>query len=362
MNRLKELSKLGQSVWLDYIKRSSVRNGELANIIKEDGLGGVTSNPAIFEKAFSGSTDYVEALAGLANRKDLDTKGAFEILAVEDIQGACDLLKPVYDKTACRDGYVSLEVAPTLANDTAGTLAEARRLWKMVGRPNLMIKVPATNEGIPAFKQLISEGININVTLLFDVAYYERVALAYIEGLEAHHQAGGDLKKMASVASFFVSRIDSSVDALTAKNPEAAKFFGKVAIANAKVAYQSYKKIFAGPRWSKLAAAGAQTQRVLWASTGTKSPKLKDTLYVEELIGPDTVNTIPPATFDAFRDHGVVALTLEKDVDAAYKTLQELETAGISLKKITDDLLVDGVKLFADAFVKLLAAVQKARG
>jgi len=368
-NPLKALLGFGQSVWLDYIRRSLISTGELKRLIEEDGLRGVTSNPSIFEKAITGSTDYTQTLEELEKRKDLDAKAIFDILAVKDIQDATDAFKQVYEETKRRDGYVSLEVSPYLAHKTQETLEEARRLWKLVGRPNTMIKVPGTKEGIPAFQQLISEGININVTLLFAQDVYERVAEAYIAGLEEFAKKGGDLSRMASVASFFVSRIDTLIDSQLedkikkttdpAQQQKLPKLKGKVAIANAKLAYQSYKKIFSGPRWAALAARGAQTQRVLWASTSTKDPSFPDTYYVAELIGPDTVDTIPPATFDAFRDHGKPRASLEEDIPAARETMETLAQVGISMKEATDKLTEDGVKLFADAFDKLLAAVSK---
>ena len=369
-NPLKELLAYGQSVWLDYIRRNLFTTGELVRLVKEDGLRGMTSNPAIFEKAIGGSTDYAQELQGLSQRKGLSAKDAFEVLAIKDIQSATDVLRGVYDESKKRDGYVSLEVSPTLAHKTQETLEEARRLWKAVGRANTMIKVPGTAEGIPAFRQLISEGINVNVTLLFAQDVYEQVAWAYIEGLEARVKNGVDISGMASVASFFVSRIDTLVDGMIADKLKDAKLpsdrqallrslQGKVAIANAKLAYQAYKKIFSGPRWEALAARGAKTQRVLWASTSTKNPAYRDVIYVEELIGPDTVNTIPPATFDAFRDHGRLRASLEENADDARRTMEDLERAGISMKQVTDQLTDEGVKLFDDAFAKLLAAVEK---
>src|SRR5277367_4621010 len=368
-NPLKELNKFGQSVWLDFIRRSLISTGELARLISQDGLRGVTSNPSIFEKAITGSTDYTKTLEELSAKKGLDAKQIYETLAIRDIQDAADVLRPVYDQTKRRDGYVSLEVAPYLAHKTQETLDEARRLWKAVGRENLMVKVPGTTEGTPAIQQLISEGININVTLLFAQDVYERVAEAYIAGLEALSKSGGDVSRVGSVASFFVSRIDTLIDSQIAdrikktQNPaEQATLhdlLGKVAIANAKLTYQAYKKIFSGPRWEKLAAAGAQTQRVLWASTSTKNPAFTDVLYVEELIGPDTVDTIPPATYDAFRDHGKPRASLEENVPAAQATMDTLKRVGISMKAATDQLTEEGVKLFADAFDKLLDAVKQ---
>ncbi len=368
-NPLKELIKFGQSVWLDYIRRDLFTSGELKRLIEQDGLRGMTSNPSIFEKAIAGSDLYAQTLADLEKRKDLDAKGRYEELAIKDIQDAADFLKPVYQQTNKRDGYVSLEVSPYLAHKTQETLDEARRLWKRVGRENLMVKVPGTPEGIPAFQQLISEGININVTLLFAFDVYVRVAEAYIAGLEAFAKSGGDVSRIASVASFFISRIDTLVDGeidaklKTSTSPAdqalLRSLHGKVAIANGKLTYQRYKQIFSGPRWDALASRGAQTQRVLWASTSTKNPKYSDVYYVEELIGPDTVDTIPPATFDAFRDHGKPRASLEENVQAAQETMQGLEKVGISMKAATDKLTDDGVKQFSDAFDKLLDAVKQ---
>ena len=362
------LRQYGQSVWLDFIRRSLIAGGELARLVEQDGLGGVTSNPAIFEKAIDGSNDYAAAIAEISQDPHLEAKDVYELLAVKDIQDAAGLLRSVYDRTSRRDGYVSLEVSPELANDTAGTLEEARRLWKAVGRPNVMIKVPATPAGIPAIQTLISEAVNVNVTLLFARETYETVAQAFIAGLEARAGRGEDLRGVASVASFFVSRIDTMVDTLleeklkTAAPADKARLEGlrgRVAIANAKLAYQSYKRIFSGPRGQALAAKGAQTQRVLWASTGTKNPRYRDVLYVEELIGPDTVNTVPPETLAAFRDHGQARPSLETDIAGAQQTLDALEKAGVSLRKVTDDLLADGLKKFVEPFTRLLKAVQR---
>jgi transaldolase/glucose-6-phosphate isomerase len=368
-NPLLEVKKYGQSVWFDYIRRSLITSGELKRLIEEDGLAGVTSNPAIFEKAITGSTDYSEALASLEKRADMDPMSLYETLAIQDIQDAADTLRVVYDKTQSRDGYVSLEVSPYLARDPQDTVEEAHRLWKAVGRENLMVKVPATPECIPAIEQLISDGINVNVTLLFAQDMYERVALAYIAGLEKLAAKGGDIRKVASVASFFISRIDSSVDSLVAARLKAStsvpeqhllrSIMGKVAIANGRLTYQRYKEIFSGDRWQRLAALGGQTQRVLWASTGTKNPSYSDVLYVEELIGADTVNTIPPSTFDAFRDHGEAGPTLTEAVESARATMAALEQLGISMKQVTDDLLVQAVKLFVEPFDKLLSAIDR---
>lgn len=365
-NPLKQLSHLGQSVWLDYIRRSLMTSGDLKRLVDQDGLAGMTSNPAIFEKALSSGEEYSDLLASLRNGKNLDSKGIYEALAIRDIQDAADVLRPVYDATRTRDGYVSLEVAPTLAHDTAGSLAEARRLWAAVNRPNLMIKIPGTPEGLPAIETLLAEGINVNITLLFSQEVYEQVAKAYIRALEKRAAAGQNIAHIASVASFFVSRIDTAVDAIIDQKLKTANeeqknvlesLLSKVAIANAKLAYQRYQRLFHGPAWDALAAKGAQTQRVLWASTSTKNPKLRDVLYVEELIGRDTVNTIPPATHDAFRDHGEVRNSLTEDVDGARVVMERLASAGISIEQVTDDLTAQGVKLFEDAFTKLLAAI-----
>ena len=364
MNPLKELANYGQSVWLDYIRRNMFSSGELKKYVEDDGLRGMTSNPAIFEKAITGSQDYADSLKQAQEKGTADPMTLFETLAVPDIQQAADALKGVYAATRKLDGYVSLEVSPYRARDTAGSLSDARRLWKDVGRPNVMIKIPGTPEGVPAIEQLISEGINVNVTLLFSNEAYERVAQAYLAGLERCH---GDLSGIASVASFFISRIDVAIDALLQKQTEnmlgsgeqqmAKSLMGKVAIANAKLAYQKYKELFSGERWDKLKARGAQPQRLLWASTGTKNPEYRDVMYVEELIGPMTVNTVPPATYDAFRDHGQLRNSLEENVDAARAIMANLQKTGISMTAVTDKLLVDGLKLFSDAFDKLLNAL-----
>jgi transaldolase / glucose-6-phosphate isomerase len=366
-NPLRALQLFGQSVWLDYIRRTLITSGELRRLINEDGLRGVTSNPSIFEKAITGSSDYVDILEAPESRT-LDAKALYEKLAVRDIQDAADVLRSVYEQTSKRDGYVSLEVSPLLAHDTSGTLEEARRLWRTVVRENLMIKVPATREGMPAIKTLISEGINVNVTLLFAQDAYEQVAEAYIAGLETRAAGKGSLNGIASVASFFVSRIDTAIDDMLSARLEKTKdageqtalraVMGKVAIANAKMAYQRYLELFSGSRWQALAEKGAQTQRLLWASTGTKNPNYRDVVYVEDLIGPDTVDTMPPATVDAFRDHGRPRASLMEDVDAARDTLEALADRGISLKDVTDTLLTDGVQLFSTAFGQLLKAVE----
>ncbi len=367
-NPLKALADYGQSPWLDYIRRDLFTTGELKRLIDEDGLKGMTSNPAIFEKAI-GSEFYKDSIANLALEKGLSAVSLYEKLAIEDIQTAAAALRVTYDETNKRDGYVSLEVSPALADDSAGTLEEARRLWKAVDRPNLMVKVPATAVGFDTIKQLISEGININVTLLFSQGSYRKVAEAFVAGLEKRAAENKELSHVASVASFFVSRIDSLVDAQieeklkTASSEEKTlleSLRGKIAIANAKMAYQIYEEIFSGTRWERLSSKGAQTQRVLWASTGTKNPEYSDVLYIEELVGKDTVNTIPPATWDAFRDHGRLRNSLTEDVEEAKKTLEDLEKAGISLDAATDKLLIDAVRLFIEPFDKMIAAVETA--
>ncbi|SFP26750.1 glucose-6-phosphate isomerase /transaldolase [Bradyrhizobium sp. Ghvi] len=371
MNPVKELEKHGQAVWLDFLARGFIAKGDLKRLIDTDGVKGVTSNPSIFEKAIGSSDEYDASIGKALKRGDRTVADLFEAVAVEDIQKAADVLRPVYDRLKGGDGYVSLEVSPYLAMDTAGTVAEAKRLWKDVGRKNLMVKVPATPEGLPAIETLIGEGISINITLLFSRAVYLQVAEAYLAGLEKYVAGGGDPSHVASVASFFVSRIDSVVDKqldekiARANDPSEkerlAALKGKVAIANAKVAYQDYKRLFSGPRWEKLAAKGAKPQRMLWASTGTKNKDYSDVLYVEELIGPDTINTVPPATLDAFRDHGKLRDSLEENVDEANRVLEELERSGVSLDAITEELVKDGVKLFADAADKLYGAVAHKR-
>src|SRR6267154_6556091 len=369
-NPLKALLTYGQSPWMDYIRRDLLTGGGLKKYIDNDGLRGMTSNPTIFEKAINGSTLYSD-IPNSPEAKSLNAKQLYEKIAIRDVQDACDIFRPVYDETKHRDGYVSLEVSPYLANNTNGTIEEARRLWKAVNRPNVMLKVPATPEGIPAIRQLLEEGLNINITLLFAQSAYEKVAEAYIAALEARAAKGQPINHIASVASFFVSRIDSlidsKIDALLKTASGDAKVLleslhGTIAIANAKLTYKKYQELFGGPRWKALAAKGAQTQRLLWASTSTKNPKYRDVMYVEELIGADTVDTIPPATFDAFRDHGKLRPSLTENVDGAAKTMADLAKAGISMKEVTDKLMIDGVKLFADAFKTLLDAVGKNAG
>src|SRR6266404_1899611 len=371
MNPVKTLENHGQAVWLDFLARGFVAKGDLKQLIDTDGVKGVTSNPSIFEKAIGSSDEYDDAIGKALKGGDRPVAELFEHLAVEDIQHAADVLRPVYDQLKGEDGFVSLEVSPYLAMDTRGTIAEAERLWKDVKRRNLMVKVPATPEGLPAIEHLIGEGISINITLLFAQKVYREVAEAYLKGLEKYVANGGDPSHVASVASFFVSRIDSAVDKLLderiakANDPtekeRLASLKGKIAVANAKLAYQEYKRLFSGTRWEKLAAKGAKPQRLLWASTGTKNKDYSDVLYVEELIGPNTVNTIPPATLEAFRDHGKPRDSLEENVEDAKRVLAELDRSGISLDAITAELVKDGVKLFADAADKLYGAVAHKR-
>ncbi|MGB6371941.1 MAG: bifunctional transaldolase/phosoglucose isomerase [Methylocella sp.] len=365
MNKLKQLEVCGQSPWLDYLKRSLIESGELRTLIERDGLKGVTSNPSIFEKAIGETDEYADALKQFQGLADHGISAIYEHLAIADIRAAADVLRPVHEQTQGRDGYISLECSPYLANDTGATVAEALRLWAAVERSNLMVKVPATPAGIPAIRQLIGRGLNINITLLFSVSVYEEVVEAYISGLEDLARAGGDVSKIGSVASFFVSRIDTAVDKRLddlGDKRVADRLRGKVAIANAKFAYVRYKALFSGPRWQLLASSGAKTQRLLWASTSTKNPAYKDTMYVEALIGRDTVNTIPPATMDAFRDHGEATPgAIEQDVAGARAMLAELEEHGVSLKEVTEELVTDGVQQFADAFDKLFGAIARRR-
>ena len=367
MNPLRQLEASGQAVWFDYIRRSLMTGGQLQRMVDQDGLRGVTANPAIFEKAITGSTDYTDALETLVRDHSLDGQAIYERLAIDDVQRAADIMASVYDATGGHDGYVSLEVSPALAHDSEGTCAEARRLWRTLARPNVMIKVPATSAGIAAIETLISEGINVNVTLIFSRSVYDRVAQAHIAGLETRVARGLPVSSVASVASFFISRIDVAVDAHVAERLAATRdettrttlqrLRGKVAVANAKLAYQQFQDMQQRPQWRTLAEKGARPQRLLWASTGTKSPEYRDTYYVEELIGQETVNTVPPATYDAFRDHGQVCQTLDQDVKAARKILSSLEEHDIAFERITDRLLDDGLQLFSTAFDKLLTAV-----
>jgi transaldolase/glucose-6-phosphate isomerase len=371
MNPVKALQDHGQSVWLDFLARGFVANGGLKKLVDEDGVCGVTSNPAIFEKAIAHSDEYDQAIAGTLAADDRPVGELYEGLAIADIRHAADVLRPAFDACHGGDGFVSLEVSPYLAMDTQRSLAEAQRLWSEVDRRNLMVKVPATPAGLPALRALIAQGINVNMTLLFSQQVYEQVAEAYLCGLEARAARGDDLSQVASVASFFVSRIDSAVDKLIdekiaqVNDPDEkarlAGLKGKAAIANAKLAYARYKRMFAGARWSILQAKGAKPQRLLWASTGTKNPAYSDVLYVEELIGRDTVNTMPPATLDAFRDHGKPRASLEENTEEAQRVLGDLGRAGIALDAVTKTLVEDGVALFADAADALLGAVARKR-
>jgi transaldolase/glucose-6-phosphate isomerase len=368
-NRLGRLAGAGQAIWLDFLSREFLQAGGLQKLAHDDSLSGVTSNPSIFEKAMGHGTAYDEQLRDILGKADAEAGDVYEQLAVRDIQTAADALRPVYDRLKGKDGYVSMEVSPYLAYDTEGTLAEARRLWQTVDRPNLMIKVPGTPQGAPAIRQLIEEGINVNITLLFSREAYRQVADAYVEGLEARVKAGKDIDRLASVASFFVSRIDARIDKkiedrVKAGDTEAKALkalLGKVAIANAKLAYRDYQGYIADARWQALAQRGAQVQRLLWASTGTKNPAYPPTLYVDSLIGPDTVNTMPTATMDAFRTSGTVAQSLTQDVEGAQRVLDEAKRLGLDLDGVTRELVDDGTRLFADAFDTLLGAVADKR-
>ena len=369
-NPLVQLKAAGQSVWLDFVQRNILENGDFKRLVDEDDLSGVTSNPSIFEKAIGESGDYDAALKAFVTRTDADPATVFDHLAIADIQAAADLLRPTYDATHGKDGLVSLEVSPYMANDTQASIDEARALWRAVERPNLMIKIPGTPAGVPAIRELIGEGLNVNVTLLFSLDAYRAVAEAHMAGLEARHAAGDDVSNVAGVASFFVSRIDSQIDAAidarlaAGDGPDEAdlkRVRGQVAIANAKMAYQDYLAMIETPRWKALAAAGARPQRLLWASTGTKNPDYSDILYIETLIGPDTVNTMPPKTMDAFRDHGVVRETLTEGVEAAKDVMATAETLGLDLDGVTTKLVEDGVRQFADAADKLFGAVADKR-
>jgi transaldolase len=358
MTKLHEVAKLGQAIWLDYISRSLIGSGELQKLV-DRGLRGVTSNPSIFEKAISGSADYDEDLNRLV-RDGRSVAEIYENLAMADIRSAADVLRPVYEKSGGADGFVSLEVNPALAHDTEATIAEARRLFASLERPNVMIKVPATAAGIPAIEILIGEGVNINVTLVFSLEQYEAVATAYIAGLEKLASSGGDVGKVASVASFFISRVDTALDKALEEIGN-TEIQGKIAIDNAKIAYARFREIFSSERWKKLATETARVQRPLWASTSSKNPAYPDTLYVDNLIGPDTVNTLPPATLDDFLDHGTVAATVETDVDGARMRITELAKLGIDLDAITNKVLDEGVAAFARSFEGLIASIAEKR-
>ena len=356
---LHQINALGQSIWYDNIRRALIEMGDLQALI-DKGVTGVTSNPTIFEKAIAGSADYDADIRRLTNEGKSVTE-IYETLATTDIASGADLLYPIYERTAGADGFISLEVSPTLAHDTPGTIAEGKRLFAALGRPNIMIKVPATPAGIPAIRTLIGAGVNVNVTLIFDTAQYEAVANAYLTGLEDWASGGGDLSKVASVASFFVSRVDSSIDKLLEKVEGGAALMGQAAIANAKVAYARFGELFSGARWSALAVAGARVQRPLWASTGTKNPKYSDVLYIDTLIGPDTVNPVPPATLTAILDHGVAARTIDLNVAQAYKTLAQLMQLGINIHVVAEALQTEGVASFSKSFETLMAALSEKR-
>ncbi len=384
LNPLLQLEALGQSIWLDLIHRAMMPSGDLQRLIDDDGLSGVTSNPSIFEKAIDASHEYDDAIDALV-RKDKDAKTIYEALAIEDLQHAADLLRPTYERTGGRDGFVSMEVSPHLAHDTDGSIAEARRLWRALDRPNVMIKVPGTREGLPAIRRLIGEGININITLLFGLQRYREVVDAYMGGLEDRIRQSQPVGHLASVASFFLSRIDVKVDprlqaivdnqgqvsaGATAAGAEshsvsaveiARRLLGQTAIASAKVAYQIYSQDFGGRRFRALLEHGAHPQRLLWASTSTKNPAYSDVKYVEALIGPDTIDTVPMETLEAFRDHGVARPTLEADALAAHQALADLAKVGINLDDVTQELEDEGVQKFSAAFDKLLAALEKKR-
>jgi transaldolase/glucose-6-phosphate isomerase len=368
-SRLNQLAKFGQSVWIDDINRRLLQSGDLQRLIAHDGIRGLTSNPAIFEKAIGNDPAYKPALRQLAERGQHDGEAIYEELALEDVRAAADQMLDVHMQTGGRDGFVSFEVAPRFAHDTEGTIRQARRLWRAIDRRNAMIKVPATPQGLPAIETLTAEGINVNVTLLFSIDVYEQVAKAYRQGLARRVANGGAIDTIASVASFFVSRIDSLLDpeleerarnaGASARDALLAQR-GRMAIANAKLAYQRFLSLHADPRWSELERQGARSQRLLWASTGTKNPSYPDTLYVDELIGPDTVTTLPPATIAAYRTSGRPAATLERDLEAAEATLRVLQAHAVSLDRAAERLLQEGVRLFADAYDRLLAAVERA--
>jgi transaldolase len=359
--RVAELTAQGQSIWQDDIARSMLTSGQLARTIEEVGIRGLTSNPTIFEKAISSGTDYDEQISDLLS-SGKSVGEIFEAVEIKDLQDACDLFRPLYDSTSGTDGFCSIEVFPDAARDADSTREQARRLWASVDRPNLMVKIPGTVEGTPVVAEMIAEGININITLLFSIDSYERVAWAYIEGLEKRHAAGQPIDRIASVASFFVSRVDTLVDKLLdEQGPEFADLKGKVAVANARLAYKKFGEIFGSERFAKLASAGAKPQRPLWASTGTKNPSYPDTLYVDTLIGPATVNTMPSKTIEAFLDHGTVSRTVDTDVADAERVIARLAESGISLADVTHQLEEEGIASFVKSFDSLLAGVESKR-
>ncbi|MEW6376439.1 MAG: transaldolase [Thermodesulfobacteriota bacterium] len=370
-NPLIGLKELGQSVWLDNLNRKLITSGELKRLIEEEGLSGITSNPTIFQKAISGSTDYDTSLRKMIDQGIKDEKELFFRLAIEDVSNAAEMLWPVYQSTGGQDGFVSIEVSPDLAYDTNATISEARHLFSTINKKNILVKVPATKQGLPAIEQLISEGVNINVTLLFSIERYEEVAEAYLRGLERRTSKGEPINEIASVASFFVSRVDTLTDKLLeirlssaaskAEKDKTMSFFGKAAVANAKIAYKKYKNIFSGKRFLPLKEKGGHLQRLLWGSTGTKNPKYSDIKYVEELIAPDSVNTLPETTIEAFKNHGHAKITIGDHLEGAERLFQELKSIGIEINEVTDQLESEGVKLFSDSFFSLLKEIAQKR-
>jgi len=369
-NPLRELQKHGQSVWYDNLNRELIVTGALQRMVDEDGVSGGTSNPSIFEKAVSSGTAYDEQMRKLVDQ-GRDLPEIYDELTVTDVKLSAETFRPIYDETHAADGYASLEVSPLIANDTQASIDAAHRLFAALNSPNAMIKIPGTPEGIPVIERCLADGLNINITLLFGVENYEQVAWAYVSALEKRWAARQPIDRIASVASFFVSRVDTLVDEKLQEKIDTAKsdsdreklkaLFGKAGIANAKIAYAKYKEIFSSPRWMILQEAGAHVQRCLWASTSTKNPEYRDVMYVEQVIGPDTINTMPQSTLDAFREHGVVAPTLEKDVEEAFGTIRRLDAAGIDFKAVTDELQVQGVKLFSDSFAKANGSIREKR-
>jgi transaldolase len=360
-SRLHELSELGQSVWIDFLSRQMLQSGELARMMEQDAVVGVTSNPTIFQKAIAGGDAYDEQLREVLAEED-DPKEVFLKLAVQDVQNACDLLRAVWDGGHGKDGYVSIEVDPNLAFDTDGTIAEAQRLHELVDKPNCFVKIPGTKDGLPAIEEMIARGRSINVTLIFSLQRYAEVVEAYLRGLERLVETGGDPSTVASVASFFVSRVDTEADRRLDEAGAPEELKGKLAVANAKLAYQRYQELFSGERWDALAAKGATKQRCLWASTSAKNPAYRDVIYVEELIGPETVNTMPEETIEAFQDHGRVALTLERDLDQAKRVFEQIAEAGVDYDDVVVTLEQEGVQKFSDSFTELLDGVQAKRG
>jgi transaldolase len=367
-NPLLDLRDAGQSVWLDFIRRNMLNDGGLQRYIEQDGIAGVTANPTIFEKAIGAGDDYDAQITELV-RSGVQPPDLFEQLAITDIRHACDVLRPVYDRTGGADGFVSIEVSPALAWDTQGSIDEAKRWWRSIDRPNLLVKIPATDEGMPAIEECLFDGLNINITLIFAISFYERVMEAYLRALERRVESGRDVRGSSSVASFFVSRVDTATDkriedriaatANAAQRERLRALLGTAAIANAKVAYRRFQEVFGSERFRRLEANGARVQRPLWASTGTKNPAYSDILYVTELIGPQTVNTMPPQTIDAFRDHGAVRRTIDAGYDEALRNLRALEDAGISLDEITAQLQAEGVEAFSKSFQQIAATTAK---